>query len=122
MASTLPEIHPVIDWPTELERHREWMRSIAKLRLGNMHAADDVVQEASLAVIRQNGRPIDPSKIRSWLYQVVVRRCADFVRSEFGEERRANEWAKRAGTEKGIGSDWVMSAERQRCSGRLWRG
>jgi RNA polymerase sigma factor (sigma-70 family) len=113
MSSTVPEIPTVIDWPSELERHREWMRGVARSRLGDLHAAEDVVQEASLSVIRQHDRPTDDSKVRSWLYQVVVRRCADYCRRESGEERRLQVWAERAGAEEDAGSDWVMVAERQ---------
>lgn len=115
MSLTAPKTNPVIDWSIELELHREWMRSIASSRLGNLHAADDVVQDASLAVIQQSGRPSDPARIRSWLYKVIVRRCADFQRREISEEKRTMAWAERScvDDQAGDGSDWVMISERQ---------
>ena len=78
MAST--NSSPGIDWPAELVRHRDWMHGIARARVGDEHAADDVMQDVSLSVIQQNGRPTEPGKVQAWLYQVVVRRVADYFR------------------------------------------
>lgn len=82
-----------IDWPAELLRHREWMHGVARARLGDEHAAEDVMQDVSLAVIRQNGRPTDPGKVRAWLYQVVVRRAADYFRKQYRQAQLVEEFA-----------------------------
>jgi len=56
-------------------------------------AAEDAVQEASLAAARQ--WPIDgvPENPRAWLTQVALRTMADFLRSDATRRRRENEVA-----------------------------
>lgn len=87
MTVTPADNSTAIDWAAELDRHRDWMRGLVRARVGNADAADDVMQDVSLAVIRQNGRPTEAAKVRSWLYQVVVRRVADYFRRSFRHER-----------------------------------
>jgi predicted RNA polymerase sigma factor len=60
-------------------------------RFGDFAAAEDAVQEASLAAARQ--RPHDglPDNPRAWLTHVAFRRMADDVRSDFARRRRESE-------------------------------
>src|ERR1700722_15242029 len=62
-------------------------------RFRDFAAAEDAVQEASLAAAMQwprEGLPDDP---RAWLTQVAFRRMADHIRSESARRRRESEVA-----------------------------
>lgn len=102
-----------IDWPAELQRHQKWMHGVAKSRLGDIHAADDVMQDVSLAVIRQNGRPTDPEKIRAWLYRIVVRRAADHLRQQYRQDEVIADFAAESSNEAVVddGHDWVLETD-----------
>lgn len=116
MNSEPADNHAVIDWPAELLRHREWMHGLARRRLGDVHAADDVMQDVSLAVIKQNGRPTDPQKVRPWLYQIVVRRAADHLRKHYRQQEALAGLATETPTEAcdNHGPEWVLEADPER--------
>ena len=62
-------------------------------RFRDFAAAEDAVQEASLAAAMQwprEGTPVNP---RAWLTQVAFRRMADHIRSESARRRRESEVA-----------------------------
>ena len=62
-------------------------------RYHNFSAAEDAVQEASLAAAIQwpiEGLPANP---RAWLVQVAIRRMTDHIRREVARRRRENEVA-----------------------------
>ena len=96
----MPDPHAPIDWPTELQRYRRWMTEVARARLEDAHAVDDVIQDVSLTVMRQDSKPTHPGKVRAWLYRIVVRRVADHLRRKYGQkqliERYAHEMASQA--------------------------
>jgi len=56
-------------------------------------AAEDAVQEASLAAAMQWPREGPPDDPRAWLTQVACRRMADHIRSESARRRRESEVA-----------------------------
>ncbi len=60
-------------------------------RFRDFAAADDAVQEASLAAAMQWPRDGVPSNPRAWLTQVAFRRMADHIRSESARRRRESE-------------------------------
>lgn len=62
-------------WIPRLKRH-------AMRLTGRPDAASDVSQEAWLAIVRGLGRLQDPACFRRWAYQIVSRRCADWVRKQ----------------------------------------
>ena len=84
-----------LDWHHELADNRDWMVSIAAGRVGNMHDAEEIVQEASLAVVQQQDRPNNVNNVRSWLYQVIVRRVADHWRKIYRQDALIDNLAKR---------------------------
>ncbi|MDP6718786.1 MAG: RNA polymerase sigma factor [Pirellulaceae bacterium] len=105
-----------IDWSAELEKNRGWMYDVARARVEDSHAVDDVMQDVSLAVIRQNGHPVDRRKVRSWLYQIVVRRTADHMRRKYGHRKLVEGYASEQGDGHDDpaakpGADWVMAKE-----------
>ncbi len=60
-------------------------------RFHDFAAAEDAVQEASLAASLQWPRDGFPDSPRAWLTQVAFRRMADHIRSEVARRRRENE-------------------------------
>jgi RNA polymerase sigma factor (sigma-70 family) len=62
-------------------------------RFGDFSAAEDAVQEASLAAALQWPKEGIPDNPRGWLIQVAVRRMVDHIRSETARRRRENEAA-----------------------------
>jgi len=60
-------------------------------RFGDFAAAEDAVQEASLAAAMQWPREGLPGNPRAWLTHVAFRRMADDVRSESARRRRESE-------------------------------
>lgn len=63
-------------------------------RFRDFAAAEDVVQEASMAAVVQWPRDGVPENPRAWLAQVALRKMADHIRSESARRRRENEVAE----------------------------
>ena len=70
-------------------------------RFRDFAAAEDAVQEASLAAAIQWPREGLPDNPRAWLTQVAFRRMADHIRSESARRRRESEVALEAGPTRG---------------------
>jgi len=68
-------------------------------RFRDFAAAEDAVQEASLAAALQWPREGIPDNPRAWLTQVAMRRMADHTRSESARRRRESEAAHQAAQE-----------------------
>lgn len=62
-------------------------------RFRDFAAAEDAVQEASLAAAMQWPREGRPDNPRAWLTQVAFRRMGDYIRSETARRRRESEVA-----------------------------
>jgi len=73
--STRPEppVQAGIDWPRVLAEHGRWLRTVVGARLGEPQAIDEVMQEVSLAAVRQKAPLADPAKLGAWLYRLAVR-------------------------------------------------
>ena len=67
------------------------MLRLAHSRLRDSHSSEDVVQDVLLNIANRNPQLEDLTKIRSWLYQAVVRRVADHFRSLYRRERVVHE-------------------------------
>ncbi len=65
-------------------------------RYRDFAAAEDAVQEASIAAVVQWPREGVPENPRAWLTQVAFRKMADHIRSELARRRREAEVAKDA--------------------------
>lgn len=63
---------PAIDWPAMLARHDRWLRMVVLARVGEPQAVDEVMQEVSLAALRQSAPLQDASKVAPWLYRLAV--------------------------------------------------
>lgn len=62
-------------WHTRLHLH-------ARRLVDQAHAADDVVQEAWLAIVRGLRRLNDPARFGPWAYRIVTNKCSDWVRRQ----------------------------------------
>lgn len=76
-----------LDWGALLEQHRGWLATIIRSRLHETSAVDDVLQEVSLAVLRQGNRPRVVSEVPPWLYRIAVRKVINHQR-QMGRRRR----------------------------------
>lgn len=56
------------------------MRLHAWYETSNREAADDVVQDAWLEIIRSIGRLREPASFRGWAFRIVTNKAADWVR------------------------------------------
>jgi RNA polymerase sigma factor (sigma-70 family) len=66
-------------------------------RFRDFAAAEDAVQEASIAAAMQWPRDGPPANPRAWLTQVAFRRMADHIRRESARRRREDEVARENG-------------------------
>jgi RNA polymerase sigma factor (sigma-70 family) len=65
-------------------------------RFRDFDAAEDAVQEASIAAVMQWPRDGVPANPRAWLTQVALRKMADRIRGESARRRRETEVAQEA--------------------------
>jgi RNA polymerase sigma factor (sigma-70 family) len=65
-------------------------------RFRDFDAAEDAVQEASIAAVMQWPRDGVPANPRAWLAQVALRKMADRIRGESARRRRETEVAQEA--------------------------
>src|SRR6266571_1069542 len=61
-----------LDWPALLAEHDRWLRTVVYARLGSSEGVDEVLQEVSLAAVRQKAPLADPTKAAPWLYRLAV--------------------------------------------------
>jgi RNA polymerase sigma-70 factor (ECF subfamily) len=97
-----PEVHcgistsaGVIDWPRVLAEHDRWLRTVVYARLGEPQAVDEVMQEVSLAAVRQKAPINDRKKVAAWLYRLAVTQTL-LHRRKLGRQRKlVDRFAKR---------------------------
>lgn len=74
------------------ELHALWsaqLRRMAAVHVGNSGAAEDVAQDAWIAIARGLHRLDDPACFPRWAFRILARRCADWVRQRQTERHRA---------------------------------
>ncbi len=69
---------------------------------GERDAAQDIVQDAWLAIVRGLRRLDDPARFRSWAYRIVTNKCADWTRRRVVQRSAAEDL--RAAAVSGSGS------------------
>jgi len=109
---------PAIDWQAALARHDRWLRTVLYAWLGEPQAIDDVMQEVSLAAVRQRSPLADASKISPWLYRLAVTQALMYRRKQGRRRRLAESYARRAAVagEAGRKADplvWLLAEERR---------
>jgi RNA polymerase sigma-70 factor, ECF subfamily len=63
-----------------VQRHKEKVRNIIYLTLGNHDLVDDIAQEVFLTIYKNLGRFRFESQFTTWLYRITVNKCKDHLR------------------------------------------
>ena len=63
-----------------VQRHKEKVRNIIYLTLGNHELVDDLAQEVFLTIYKNLGRFRFESQFTTWLYRITVNKCKDHLR------------------------------------------
>lgn len=107
-----------IDWFAELERHQSWLRTVIAARCREPQAVDEILQEVSMAALKQESPLRDVTKIAPWLYQIAVRQSLMY-RRKCGRRRNLEErYAVRLESTSERFSpvdplDWLIASERR---------
>jgi RNA polymerase sigma-70 factor (ECF subfamily) len=84
----------VIDWQAALVTHDRWLRTVIYARVGEPQAVDEVLQEVSLAAVRQKAPLQDPSKVASWLYRLAVTQSLLYRRKQGRRRKLVDHYAQ----------------------------
>jgi RNA polymerase sigma factor (sigma-70 family) len=108
---------PRIDWPAVLASHDRWLRTIVYARVGEVQAVDEVMQEVSLAAVRQQAPINDLEKISPWLYRLAVTHSLLYRRKQGRKRKLIERYVQRTQpTEYDRGDDpleWLLAKERK---------
>lgn len=107
-----------IDWPAELDRHGRWLRTVALARLGDAAAADDVLQEVSIAAIEKGHQLRDPARVAGWLYRLAVVGALQYRRRQGRRRKLLDRYADRQPSTDGAATttdplSWLLADERK---------
>lgn len=114
-----PTNSPKIDWQAALAEHDRWLRTVIAARVGQAHAVDEVMQEVSLAAVRQRSPLKDPGKVAPWLYRLAVTQSLLYRRKQGRRRRLSGDYARRnRPTEEDVREPdplgWLLAEERRR--------
>lgn len=84
-----------IDWPAALAEHNRWLRTIVLARVGQPEAVDEVMQEVSMAAVRQRAPLVDPTKVAPWLYRLAVTQSLLYRRKQGRRRKLTDRYAER---------------------------
>ena len=84
-----------INWSSVLAEHGNWLRTVICARLGEPQAIDEVMQEVSLAAVRQHAPLDDPAKVGAWLYRLAVRQSLLYRRKQGRRRKLIDRYAQR---------------------------
>jgi RNA polymerase sigma factor (sigma-70 family) len=106
-----------IDWPSVLAEHERWLRTVICARLGEPQAVDEVMQEVSLAAVRQQAPLSDPAKVAPWLYRLAVRQTLLYRRKQGRRRKLIGRYADRvrpteADNRQADPLGWLLAEER----------
>ena len=65
-----------------VQRHKDKVRNITYLTLGNADAVDDIAQDVFLTVYKNLKRFRFESQFSTWLYRITVNKCKDHLRKK----------------------------------------
>ena len=107
-----------IDWSAALARHHRWLRTVVLARLGEPQAADEVLQEVSMAALAQRWPLRDPQKVAPWLYRLAVTQTLLYRRKCGRGRKLVDRYAQRQSTavENSHSPDplgWLLADERR---------
>ncbi len=106
-----------IDWSSVLAQHEHWLRTVIASRLGEPQAVDEVMQEVSLAAVRQRAPLNDPEKAAPWLYRLAVRQTLLYRRKQGRRRKMVDRYAERVRPSEADSRhdplDWLLTEERR---------
>jgi RNA polymerase sigma-70 factor (ECF subfamily) len=107
-----------IDWQAALAKHDRWLRTIVYARVGEPQAVDEVMQEVSLAAVRQRAPLEDPAKVAPWLYRLAVTQSLLYRRKQGRRRKLTDRYAQRfrpseADARQSEPLGWLMAEERR---------
>ncbi len=113
-----PANPPKIDWQAALAEHDRWLRTVVYARVGEPQAVDEVMQEVSLAAVRQRSPLADRSKLAPWLYRLAVTQSLLYRRKQGRRRKLTESYARhsRGSAERHRESDplgWLLAKERR---------
>jgi len=107
-----------VDWQAALAEHEGWLRTVIRARLGEPQAVDEVMQEVSLAAVKQSSPLADASKVAPWLYRLAITQSLLYRRKMGRRRKLTDRYAKRNRPKEGDNResdplDWLLSQERR---------
>ncbi len=110
---------PSVDWRAALAEHDRWLRTVVYARLGEPQAVDEVLQEVSLAAVRQRSPIADKRKVAPWLYRLAVTQSLLYRRKQGRRRKLTNNYAERARPTEADHREsdpleWILTDERRR--------
>ncbi|NLE39231.1 MAG: RNA polymerase sigma factor [Pirellulaceae bacterium] len=84
-----------IDWSAVLAEHDRWLRTIVFARVGDYEGVDEVMQEVSMAAVRQQAPIADPGKVAPWLYRLAVTQSLLYRRKQGRRRKLTDRYADR---------------------------
>ena len=107
-----------IDWQSVLATHGRWLRTVIGARLGEPQAVDEVMQEVSLAAVRQKAPLNDPEKVAPWLYRLAVRQSLLYRRKQGRRRKMIDRYAERVRPSESDAREsdplsWLLTEERR---------
>jgi RNA polymerase sigma factor (sigma-70 family) len=107
-----------IDWSAALAVHRRWLRTVALARVGDVHAADEVLQDVAVAAVENGHRLRDPAKVAPWLYRLVVVGALQYRRRHGRQRKLVDRYGERlrpteADSREIDPLDWLLADEQQ---------
>ena len=108
---------PRIDWPAVLASHDRWLRTVVYARVGEAQAVDEVMQEVSLAAVRQKAPINDVEKVSPWLYRLAVTHSLLYRRKQGRGRKLIDRYVQRATPSEYDRTvdplDWLLAKERK---------
>ncbi len=110
---------PNVDWSEALAENDRWLRTVIYARVGERQAVDEVLQEVSLAAVRQRSPLQDLGKVAPWLYRTAVTQSL-LYRRKAGRRRKLSErYAEKiqpteADTRQVDPLSWLLADERKK--------
>jgi RNA polymerase sigma factor (sigma-70 family) len=107
-----------IDWPRVLAEHGHWLRTVICARVGEPQAIDEVMQDVSLAAVRQQAPLSDPAKVGAWLYRLAVRQSLLYRRKQGRRRKLIDRYVQRnqpgeADQHQADPLGWLLTKERR---------
>ena len=109
---------PRIDWPAVLAAHDRWLRTVVYARVGEVQAVDEVMQDVSLAAVRQQAPIHDAEKVAPWLYRLAVMQSLLYRRKQGRRRKLIDRYTQRNPPtdcdREPDPLDWLLAEERRR--------